>query len=68
MKTVQELLGHKTFNMTLRYSHLSPEHKKLAVDILEEKSKIKGNSFDKEGIEIDVQDAINGYLLDTKSN
>ena len=68
LKTVQELLGHKTFNMTLRYSHLSPEHKKLAVEILEEKSKIRRNSFEKEGIEIDVQDATNGHLLDTKSN
>ena len=34
LKTVQELLGHKTFTMTLRYAHLSPDHKKAAVDIL----------------------------------
>ncbi len=34
LKTVQELLGHKSFEMTLRYSHLSPDHKKRAVDIL----------------------------------
>jgi len=34
LKTVQELLGHKTFTMTLRYSHLSPDHKRRAVDIL----------------------------------
>jgi len=32
LKTVQELLGHKTFQMTLRYAHLSPSHKKAAVD------------------------------------
>jgi len=32
LKTVQELLGHKTFNMTLRYAHLSSDHKKQAVD------------------------------------
>jgi integrase len=68
LKTVQELLGHKTFNMTLRYSHLSPEHKKLAVEILEEKSKIRGSNFDREGIEMGVQDATNGHLLDTKSD
>ena len=36
LKTVQELLGHKTLNMTLRYSHLSHAHKKEAVRILEE--------------------------------
>ena len=34
LKTVQELLGHKSFEMTLRYAHLSPEHKKRATDIL----------------------------------
>ena len=35
LKTVQELLGHKSIEMTLRYSHLSPDHKKKAVNILE---------------------------------
>jgi len=34
LKTVQELLGHKSFEMTLRYTHLSPDHKKAALDIL----------------------------------
>jgi len=34
LKTVQELLGHKTFAMTLRYSHLSSDHKRRAIDIL----------------------------------
>jgi len=32
LKTVQELLGHKTLTMTLRYSHLAPAHKRKAVD------------------------------------
>jgi len=32
LKTIQELLGHKTFRMTLRYAHLSPDHKRKAVD------------------------------------
>ena len=27
-------MGHKSLEMTLRYSHLSPDHKKRAVDIL----------------------------------
>ena len=35
LKTIQELLGHKTFTMTLRYSHLSPDIKKQAVEILD---------------------------------
>jgi integrase len=34
LRTVQELLGHKTLAMTLRYSHLSPEHQLDAVQRL----------------------------------
>ena len=37
IKTVQELMGHKTIEMTLRYSHLSPDHKKKAVDLFGQK-------------------------------
>jgi len=33
--TVQEILGHKSIQMTRRYSHLSPKHKRAAVDALE---------------------------------
>ena len=34
LRTVQELLGHKSFEMTMRYAHLSPDHKKAALDTL----------------------------------
>ncbi len=34
LNTVRELLGHKTIQMTLRYSHLSPSFKKEAVETL----------------------------------
>lgn len=34
LKTVSELLGHATMRMTERYSHLSPAHKLVAVEML----------------------------------
>jgi site-specific recombinase XerD len=34
LRTVQELMGHKTITMTLRYSHLSPTHQREAVQRL----------------------------------
>ena len=34
IKDVQELLGHKTMTMTLRYAHLADDHKKTAVNLL----------------------------------
>ena len=33
--TIAKLMGHKTISMSFRYSHLSPDHKKEAVDGLE---------------------------------
>jgi integrase len=33
--TVKELMGHKTLEMTLRYSHLAPNHKTRAINILD---------------------------------
>jgi len=29
--TVSELSGHKSIKTTMRYSHLSPDHKRIAV-------------------------------------
>ena len=34
LKELQEMLGHKTIAMTMRYAHLSQEHKKKAVNLL----------------------------------
>jgi hypothetical protein len=35
IRTVQELLGHKTIGMTVRYSHLAPKHTLAAVEKLD---------------------------------
>jgi integrase len=34
IRTVAELMGHKTIQMTMRYSHLAPEHNLAAVETL----------------------------------
>ena len=41
-RTVQELLGHKDPKMTMRYSHLSPEHLRSAVESLETFTDLRG--------------------------
>jgi len=35
--TVKELLGHKTLDMTLRYSHLSPSFQRQAIELLDKR-------------------------------
>ena len=34
LRTVAKLLGHKDIKMTMRYTHLAPEHLQAAVDVL----------------------------------
>jgi integrase len=36
LPTVKELMGHKKIEMTLRYTHLSSDHKRRAVDLLDD--------------------------------
>lgn len=35
VRAVQELAGHKTIGMTMRYAHLAPEHKQRVIDLLD---------------------------------
>jgi integrase len=34
IRTVQELMGHKSITMTMRYAHLSPKHRTDALEKL----------------------------------
>jgi hypothetical protein len=34
LRTVAEILGHRTIQMTMRYSHLAPQHQASALDRL----------------------------------
>jgi site-specific recombinase XerD len=43
IRTVQELLGHKTIQMTVRYAHLAPQHKLAAVERLCEPVEVESN-------------------------
>src|SRR2546428_7530536 len=36
LKEVQEALGHQTITMTMRYSHLAPDHLRAAVAVLDD--------------------------------
>jgi site-specific recombinase XerD len=52
IRTVQELMGHKDIDMTLRYAHLSPNHKQAAMKMLEDRfpAKSPANFHDKQVI------------------
>jgi len=34
LATVKELMGHSTIEMTMRYAHLSPDHRRAAIELL----------------------------------
>ena len=44
LKMVQELLGHATMEMTMRYAHLAPDVKKQAVQLLDSRNVYDGKA------------------------
>ena len=60
--TVKELLGHKQINMTLRYSHLMPEHKAQAVARLGERFKADESKSQNEVVAPELKEGINAVL------
>lgn len=44
LKMIQELLGHSTMEMTMRYAHLAPDVKKQAVQLLDSREVYNGKS------------------------
>lgn len=53
LRTIAELMGHRTLKMVMRYAHLSPDHLRGAVDVLTDvqnpctKEKAAGQSIEK---------------------
>ena len=62
--TVKELLGHKTINMTNRYTHLAQEHKAQAVAKLEDRYKAGENETQSQSaiVSTELKEAINADL------
>ena len=44
VKAIQELMGHSTLEMTMRYMHLSPDARRGAVQLLDNRSEPRVNS------------------------
>ncbi len=73
LKAIQELLGHATIEMTMRYSHLSPHVGRDAVRLLDSTSSVLaapgGTTRNEMGVDGSGEAAAtpNGHLMATRS-
>lgn len=63
INTVKELAGHKTLQMTLRYSHLSQSHKQRAVDLLAKRLLIQPKDDSNKSDARVTNDSMSGILI-----
>ena len=64
LKEVQEALGHQTITMTMRYSHLAPDHLRAAVAALDDVLPATKSESTKVSAQVSAQElvAISGVL------
>jgi integrase len=65
IRTVQDLLGHKTLAMTLRYSHLSPTHRSRAIGVLDGVHGVQVSTLEK--AKVQAIEETDGHYLDTSN-
>jgi len=49
LKAIQEMLGHSTIQMTMRYAHLAPEVAREAVELLDQPASLRGRELAERG-------------------
>ena len=54
LKAIQELLGHSTIDMTMRYAHLSPDARRDAVRLLDLKDVARLTWIDSRGKPVSI--------------
>ena len=54
LKTIMDIMGHKTYKIAMRYQHPAPEHKLEAVKFLDEVPSIFTTGVKRDNLELTV--------------